>query len=842
MAEKKQSITDKEVSRRSILKWTGALAAAAALGTVAGYEAREALKPPPTSFKPPLSPEIESRRDVILKQLIDRHAGETTTYYLMRSYTVGGRDVEPMKVHLKDGLVTALEPDDTVNANVAIEDENWDNVIKGTLQVRPRAMWAAYRKMIYDPQRLLYPMKRVGSRGDPNGKFVRITWDEALDTIASKIKEVIAKYGPYSIIKAAISPWVNAGVGSWSIYSFPGHQFAALYACGSESYNASTQVTAIFDTKLIVLWAYTPSEAQSIPERYYLSLARERGIPIISINPRYTLTDEIQSDQWIPIRPGTDAAMQLAVANVLIKENLYDKAFVDKFVYGFDKWNDYLMGVTDKVEKTPEWAEPLTGVPAETIREFARLYARTKPCMLITNNGGARATLTENFAWAGILLQAMTGNMGKPGTTVVIRGGTPSGGKSMPIPSIDTQIGRKPAKYTAPILYANMKLNDAVLLREKLDNGEITTAQYHQIIGNPANNPSPNIRIMFGQPHMYNMQTLPDVLKRVDAIKKLDLAITNTTRADNPTTRTADIALPIADDMELDPVFQLIFNAFTYNAKLLKPRGECKSMEWFYVQLATRLGVLNDYFPKYNDYGDTNWDQMWQDMAKTAYETWAAGETIKPLNPPSWADFQREPVFHWQMDSPPYVALDDEINKGKKFQTQSGKIEAYSNYLAQGAEFLKTTKYGGFIDPYPAYRPELQFGGYHDPDAKDRPLLLMSSHHPRYRVHSWGYRNPWLTDELYEHRAVMSVPDAKARGINDGDPVRAYGDAGEIRIRASVSSRMIPGTVAIWYGVWWDPDPYTGIDHAGDPNVLLIDRACAAKTFPCINRIEVERA
>ena len=134
----------------------------------------------------------------------------------------------------------------------------------------------------------------------------------------------------------------------------------------------STQVTAMFKTKLIVLWGWTPAEGGDPAPRYYLSLAREKGIPIISIHPRLSITDEIQSDQWIPIRAGTDAAMLIAMANVMIKENLYDTAFVNKFVYGFDKWKDYIMGVTDKVHKTPEWAEQYTGVPAQTTRELAR--------------------------------------------------------------------------------------------------------------------------------------------------------------------------------------------------------------------------------------------------------------------------------------------------------------------------------------------------------------------------------------------------------------------------------------------------------------------------------------
>jgi anaerobic dimethyl sulfoxide reductase subunit A len=340
-------------------------------------------------------------------------------------------------------------------------------------------------------------------------------------------------------------------------------------------------------------------------------------------------------------------------------------------------------------------------------------------------------------------------------------------------------------------------------------------------------------------PKHYMVQTLQNIPKQVQAAKKLDMIFTLTARQEDPTSRISDFIFPVTDDMELDPFFGPIFNGFVYNAKLIAAPGECKSPDWFNVQIAKKLGFINDYFATYNNYGEAKWDQMWKDMAKTAYEKWASAQDIKPLNPPSWEEFQKKPVFHYDMDSTPYFALGDEINKAKPFPTKTGKIHAYDDDLAKGSDYLKTTKYGGFVDPYPAYHPELQFGGYHDPDAKDRPLTLMTNNHPRYRVHSWNFRNPWLTNELFEHNIALSVPDAKARGINDGDMVRVVSDVGVTQLVASVSSRIIPGTCMSWYGVWWDPDPVTGIDHAGDPNAICTDRACAAKTYASMNRVQV---
>jgi anaerobic dimethyl sulfoxide reductase subunit A len=860
LSEKKESVTEKKVSRRSMLKWTGALAAAAAVGAVAGYGATELMKPPPTpppSFKPPLSPEVQARRDTIVQDLINRHADETISYYRFNTYTRAGTHQCVVKVRIKDGVLTAIEPDDTVNPNVAREDEDWDNITKGTVQARSDARWMAYRKMIYDPQRLTYPMKRAPGekKGDPHAKFVRISWDEALDIFSTKIKETIEKYGPYSLYNCEqifiLPAWLDAGVRGWSIFSFPGTQFRDLRVWGETgpAPPVSTEVWNMFNTKLIVAWGYTPCEGGDSIPRYYTTLAHEKGIPIIGINPHYTPSDEVQYDQWIPIRAGTDPAMMLAIANVLIKEDLYDKAFVDKFVYGFDKWKDYLMGVTDNVEKTPEWAEALTGVPAETTRELARLLAKSKPFILVTAGGVERYSLGENSEWAGTLLCAMTGNMGMLGAGPTAK---PTGFASMPTPNLSAQYGRtyvtaSGKKFTVdgesmsnvPVVCAFMRWTDMVLLREKLDNGEITKEQYAQAIGNTAENPSPNVRV--DMTTHYSIHTLLNINKQALAVSKLDLFVSHRAMKYDSNFKLDDLCLPLAEEMEKEPMFMGFPQGFCFSDKLLNPPGECHGYEWLMIQLAKRLGVVDKYFGTYSKYGDDKYDQMWQDMAKAAYEQWAASETVKPLNPPSWEEFKKKPVFRWTKQGPVGFALDGQINKGVPFSTKSGKINAYSDYLAQGEEFLKTTKYGGYVDPYPVYRTDLQIGGFHEANAPDRPLHCHTPQ-PRYHTHSWMADNPWLKDELYQHTVLLSVPDAKARGIKDGDMVRIYSDVGECVAPASVTSRLVPGCCILHKGAYWDPDPITNLDRGANPATLMTDQAVAAKTYANINRVQVVRA
>ena len=149
----------------------------------------------------------------------------------------------------------------------------------------------------------------------------------------------------------------------------------------------------MFNTKLMIFWGWNPAENYPALKNYYLSLAKERGMKIILIDPRYTMDAEIYADQWIPIRRDTDTAMAIAMANVLFKQNLVDQTFVSKWIEptGLQKYKDYVLGNSDGVDKTPQWAETITGVPAETITALATLWANSKPVALkITLNIGRK--------------------------------------------------------------------------------------------------------------------------------------------------------------------------------------------------------------------------------------------------------------------------------------------------------------------------------------------------------------------------------------------------------------------------------------------------------------------
>ncbi|MEM3734797.1 MAG: molybdopterin-dependent oxidoreductase, partial [Nitrososphaerales archaeon] len=805
--------------------------------------------PPPPSLKPPLSPEIKQRVEAIKQQLAAKREGESVVYTSCYPFWGGLYFLGMMRVRIKNGVVVGIEPDDTINTGAPREDEKWDNVVKGLIQCRGSGSAStraySYRRYMYRPERLLYPMKRIGPRGDPHAKFVRISWDEALTTIANKMLEIKNKYGPYSIAGFYTSPfplasYIGAGCTGWGIASNESANFATEYVLGG--YDADCDIVGIFNAKLIVIWSAQPTSTNLGAEAaYYIKLAKEKGIPVITIDPRYSKEAEVLSDQWIPIRPGTDVAMMLAIANVLFKENLYDKEYVDKFVEpkGLAVWKDYVLGVSDGVDKTPEWQEKITGVPAETVREFARLYARSKPTWLIFSWCASRQHRGENPARAAIYLQALTGNIG------VLGGYTPNnqGGGQFYFPTPATimpgyyggimppMFGMKPPTYTQPVLFMNYKWADAVLLREKYEKGELTKEEYHQIIGNPADNPTPNIKMVWFMSNLLNQ--VVNINKQIEAVKKLEFCVAAVWHVDQPTAMIADIILPRAEVFEEDPTFVSVgFSGWAYAPRIVKPQGEAKSLLWIMVNLAKKLGVIQNFAPDLANVTDEEWDATMDKFIRESYEKWAAANNYKV----PWDEFVKKPIYRAPIDKP-YVAYAAQIQGGKRFGTPSGKIEFYSEYLAKGEDFLKTTKYGGFIKPYAEYVHIRE--GYFDPKVKRYPLMVISPH-SRYRMHSWQDGDPMLRRDVYRHSVWINVADAKTRGIKDGDLVRVYNDVGEMVLPAYVTSKIVPGTVNIWEGGWFTPNR-AGIDRRGAPNLLHPDIQNPDGQWPFHGLVEVEK-
>jgi len=798
-----------------------------------------------------------SRIEAVKKALMAKHSGENVAYVGCNTNCGGGCCV--LKIRLKDGKVVAIEPDDRYNPGVGVEDRvvSDSDLQKNRLQQRGCPMAWVWHKQIHHPNRVLYPLKRVEGSKRGEGRFERISWDEAITIIAEKMKEMKEKYGPYSILVPYhdtpaldyLFSHFGAGVQGWGWCSQDAQRLARHLMVGYPGWDYSPygndMADMLLNSKMIVLWGADPTVTHYGPAHqcaYYIKLARERGTPVICIDPCYTDSAAVLADQWIPIKPGTDAAMILAMAYIIFKEDLYNKEFCAKHVEpeGLNKWKKYVLGEEGGLAKTPEWAEEICGVPAETIVEFTRLYARMKPTYLWVNWSVARKSYGENVARAAAALQAIMGYFGKGGYHTFTPG-------SRDVPFIKIWYPAAPVpysikgKYEAPKMYRSLKWAHAVLLLDKVKSGELTTEEYRRIIGWRAdpNLPNPNPKMLwrggsFAQGTNFLVTGADSTQEQIKALEKMEFVVMMATHM-TPTAKYADIILPVPCQTLEEPRFSQDgyggFANITLSDRIVEPPGEVRDEVWVYTKIAEKLGfphLFNRYYTT-----DENWRSDWEKHLKRCYEmAKEALEKRDSVKLPDWSIVREKRVLNVdEYYDEPGRAFVEELERGKPFPTESGKIEIYSKILADESQREKVHYdwKGRLIDnlpndwrdlqPIPVYQPMV--GGFEDPKVAKYPLLMLTPH-PRYRVHSTLWDIPWLRGDVYRHAVWMNVADAKKRGIKDGDIVRVYNDVGETRLPAYVTARIMPGVVFIHHGAWYEPDE-NGVDRGGCPAVLLHD-------------------
>ena len=767
-----------------------------------------------------------------------------------------------LKCQTKDGKLVSVLPDDTINANDAREDVEELKLKQGMVQMRPCTMGHSWKGELTAPTRLLHPMKRVGERGPGKGHFVEISWDEALDTIASKLIEFKDKYGPYSVAHASdvfercgfpLAPWFGVGMAAWGENSCsgttPGEKFHLGFDMiksffGESDACAGFEAPDLFNSNLIILWGIDPLIGWYGPVSYYMLLARERGAKVIVIDPRYTNSAETLADQWIPIRPGTDIAMELAIAYVLYTEDLYDHDYVEKWVEpeGFEKWRAYVTGQTDGIAKTPEWAESICAVPKETITELARLYAASKPVHLQFYYAPAKRHLGEYCASAAMLLQAMTGNLSIPGGCET--GCSLVNPARMPFPTVNWD--QAEPTYDPPITYNIQKLAEAIIQRPRLDNGEITEDEYRKLIGSPPNAPLPNIKMAIVECQYVTVHHHTN--KRIKALEMTEFNWGFQWHVNQPTIEYLDIVLPgiVVMFESLDNYMlgseRFIYgpngmrNYFLFSDKICEPPEDVRPRHWVYTQLANRLGIGDQYNPRLCDVPYESWYDAVLDLYKEAYEDWSqlvvAYEKVLHIHPKPWDEFLKQPVVRIPINTPFYPFKNHMESDRSPFATPSGKVEFSSKYVEK-TDMVNDSWYRGNVEPMPVYDPPYMEGrrgddDFYNPKTKDYPLAMVTPV-SAYRQHACLDANPMLRDECYRHAVWISVSDAKQREIVDGEIVRVFNEFGEIHLPAYVTSRTMPGTIAVFHGAWYEPTgektetmPY-GIDTRGCCNFLIGD-------------------
>ena len=714
-------------------------------------------------------------------------------------YDCGGRCV--LKVHVKDGVAVRVETDDGEEP-----------------QLRACARGRAYRRQVYAPDRLLYPLKRTGERG--KGEFKRISWDEALDTVAGELKRIKEAYGPKAVLLHVYSGQSTGTLhgaylticqilrsfggytATWGGASAEGSVFASRATFGTLSTGHTRD--DLVNSKLIILWGVNPATSVfGTNTSFYLAMAKEAGARIVVVDPRYTDSAAIFADEWIPIRPGTDTAMMSAMAYTMISERLHDQRFLDRYTVGFEQFRKYVMGEEDRVAKTPAWAEARTGIPARTIVELARRYATRKPAALIPGMAPGRTAYGEQYHRMAATLAAMTGNIG-------IHGGNAAGFERGPVGPMVPPIAfdKTDATYEERLKALNIP--------QRLRSSVHVTRIWDAILkGRAAGYPSDIKMVYIAWANPLNQ--IPNINKGIEALKKLEFIVVHD-QFMTATARFADIVLPVTTIWERNDFARpwLSGSYFLYLNKVIEPAGEVRSDIDIFRDLAARLGLPQPFAGISEEDGI----RMMVD---------GMGDVVGEI--PDFQTFKREGVHKMKLSGPQLCFKAEIEDPGKHpFPTLSGKIEIYSKVLAglNNAEVPPVPKY---VEPWE---------GPEDPLTEKYPLQLITVH-VKPRAHSCFANNPWLKD-IEPQSLSISAKDAQLRGIADGDSVRVFNDRGETIVQAAVSERIMPGVVSLGEGAWYQPD-HQGRDRAGSVNILTRDMYSPGGAFPSNSAlVQVQRS
>jgi len=691
--------------------------------------------------------------------------------------------------------------------------------------VAPTPMVQAMPDMLYSPTRIRYPMVRKGfyqkqEKSDPTKRgaepFVRVPWDEATDMVAQQLKRVKSQYGNSAIYGGAYG-WDNVGTMHSSTgalhrllslhggyvyyvnsYSAPVLPVIMPYVLGDASPQASTFPAILKNAELLVFFGHNPlvtaepaRDANHFSIGYYKQV-KESGIPIVSIDPLTTDTDQYLGTEHIAIRPNTDTAFMLGLAHVLYTEKLHDQAYLDKYTVGFDKFAEYLTGKSDGTPKTPEWAAAITQVSADTIRKLARRMAANRTFIM----GGysmQRADHGEQPVWMEVTLSSMLGYFGKPGGGVQFRRDQASPKGTAPgvpgLPGI-----ANPVKDFVPInMWTDLLLNPGKTI--DYDGQKITY---------------PDIKMVMwagGNPFVHAM----DLNRVVKAWQHPEVTVVNEFNW-TPTAKFADIVLPATTTLERNDIHGTDHYIVAMK-KISEPLFEARNDYDIYADIADKLGLKDKFTEGGKD--ESAWIQQMYETARK--EGLARGQDM-----PDFQNFWDREYLKFP-DNPATastVAYSDFIANPalNALGTASGKIEIYSEKIAS-YHYDDTPPHPTWIEP---------FEWLGSPKAKQYPFHLMTPH-PKYRLHT-RLDNTFLHD-LYEVRQRVPVwinpQDASALGIVDGDVVRVFNDRGQVLAGAVVTDQVRPNVIRMEEGGWYDPmEPGNigSLDKHGCPNNLTSDQ------------------
>ncbi|MFO8010887.1 MAG: molybdopterin-dependent oxidoreductase [Dehalococcoidia bacterium] len=661
-------------------------------------------------------------------------------------------------------------------------------------------------KWLYHPDQLMYPLKRVGKRGE--GKWQRISWDDAMGEIGQKLIELKKDFGPETL---GFFEGTYRGNDYWprgrfaTLFENPHNIFAPGIICGINDMGINMAVTGdvttwsteVSGSGCVVLWGGNPAQSELRLWTHLVKAKKEKDIKIIAVDPRQTRTTQL-ADIWLQLRPGTDTALAMGWLNVIINEELYDKDFVENWTTGFDKLRERVQ------EYPPEKVSEITGVPSDKIVEAARIYATNGPAAMpygvAIDQLGLNGTRTEH---AKVIMRAICGYLGTFGGHLITRPGTTIGGGKFITESELSMMERLSMETRRKMMGYD------VCRLVSLKGWSMMSEYIEKVYGVPA---PVTVQIQAHTTMLWRaiLEGKPYPIKALVCWGSNPMAWGGNTRliyealkSDNlelhvvqelfmtPTAQLADYVFPATSWMERDLCTNMMDFASLLWAgeKAIEPMGERRDIYEFFRALALSVGQ-DDFWP-------------WETTAEVSdYRLQQCGLTFRDA-------VERMVVFPDSFDLKPYEQTG--------FPTPSGKVELFSSIL----ERLD-------YDPMPYYEEPPESPLRLPEVAKEYPLILNTGGNFRPMFHSefmqWGVGSR----EKHPDPLMDIHPDtARDLGINDGDWAYIETRRGKIKQKARFNSGMLPNVVNCQASWWFPEKPAKEPELSGvwesNANVLTLD-------------------
>ncbi len=624
-----------------------------------------------------------------------------------------------------------------------------------------------YEERVHHPDRVLYPLKRSGPKG--SGEFTRITWQAALEEIAKRWKEIVQKHGPTAILPYSylgtegILNGLNVGD---AFFNKLGATISERTFCDSAACTGymmtvgpspGTDPESFVHSRYIILLACN-TISTNLHHWPFIAEAQKRGAKIVVVDPVKTRTAR-QADWHIPIKPGTDGALAMAMINVITAEHLVDRDYVENYTVGYDEL------VERAKQFPPEKVARITGIRADDILTLAREYARTRPSVIRIG------VAVERHSGGGQTVRALTCLPALVGAWRDVGGGI-----------LQLPIWAFPVKWDALMRPEWIKPGTRVLNQWKL--GAALTGGLGL---------DPPIQSLF----VYNanpMVVAPEQEKIIEGLAREDLFTVVSEHFVTDTARYADVVLPATTQMEQ---YEIMFSwghfYLSLNQRAIAPRGEAVPNTELFRRLAAAMGFDDPFFKRSDE-----------QMAVEALD-WSspalAGITMKQL--------ERDGYARLKVGTPDTYAPHAQGN----FPTPSGKVELKASMAAGGNFVLPLFRQGSnefqdgtAVDPVPTYIPPQESSDTNETLAAKYPLNILTPKNHGFL--NSGYANIARQLGHAGEQYVMIHPrDARARGIAEGEWVEVFNDRGRFQAEAQVTDEVRPGVIVSPLGYWASVSP-----------------------------------